>query len=85
MEATMRYQFPSPGLLLLYQKFDCVQIAFMAKDMPAMEAWFAVPCPNKFIAIKRSESFLRHSHIELENSLFQLFTNVRDYLKSIGK
>lgn len=56
----------------------------MAQDMPAMEAWFAVPCPNKFISVKRSESFLRYSHETLEKNLWDQFTPVRDYLKSLG-
>ncbi|KAG8256350.1 Dynein heavy chain 12, axonemal [Homalodisca vitripennis] len=57
----------------------------MAQDMPAMEAWFAVPCPNKFISVRRSESFLRSSHEILEMNLYNLFTPVRQYLKALSE
>lgn len=65
-------------------KRKTLQIAYMAQDMPAMEAWFAVPCPNKFISVKRSESFLRYSHEVLEKNLYDLFTPVREYMKYVG-
>lgn len=57
----------------------------MAQDMPAMEAWFAVPCPNKFVSIKRSESFVRTSHVLLERNLNTLFEPIQEYLSSVGK
>lgn len=57
----------------------------MAQDMPAMEAWFSVPCPKKYVSVKRSESFVRVSHETLEKNLKTLFIEIREYLASIGK
>ena len=57
----------------------------MAQDMPAMEAWFAVPCLTKYVSVKRSESFVTVAHETLEKNLKMLFIPIREYLESVGK